>query len=233
VNWPPALALRAHPRARRVTLRLAADGSLRVTTPPRFNPRDLPGILEAKRPWIEARMAELAAAGRGAGWELPEEIRLLAVGAEYAVDRVQRPGAPARLTQSGPGRLLLAGDLEDRGRVGQALGAWLKAQAAARLSPWLRDLAREFSLPYDSAAVRAQRTRWGSCTRRGLINLNCRLLLLSPELCRYVLLHELCHTRHLNHSKEYWALLERVEPDCKVLDKKLAKARDFIPAWAE
>lgn len=64
--------------------------------------------------------------------------------------------------------------------------------------------------------VRCQRTRWGSCSAKGNVNLNC-LLMLCPESVRdYVVVHELCHRREMNHSPRFWAEVERVLPDYRV-----------------
>jgi len=81
--------------------------------------------------------------------------------------------------------------------------------------------------------VKSQRTRWGSCSRRKTISLNLKLLFIPQDLAQYVLIHELCHTVHLNHSQKFWALLTRHEPDCKNKEKELRSAGRFVPAWID
>jgi predicted metal-dependent hydrolase len=66
--------------------------------------------------------------------------------------------------------------------------------------PWLKRVSKKTGLSYAAASIR-QQTRWGSCSSRRLINLNARLLFLPPNLVTYVLVHELCHTKHLNTGK--------------------------------
>jgi predicted metal-dependent hydrolase len=91
--------------------------------------------------------------------------------------------------------------------------AWYRREAkhclAARLGPYARMLGVEPR----RISIRGQRTRWGSCSSQGTICLNWRLLLLPSDLCDYILVHELCHLRHLDHSVEFWSLVESVFPD--------------------
>ena len=80
-------------------------------------------------------------------------------------------------------------------------------------------------------SVRRQRTRWGSCSTQGTISLNVCLLFQSPAVVRYLMVHELCHRRHMNHSRRFWALVESFEPDWKPLDVELLQGWRKVPAW--
>jgi predicted metal-dependent hydrolase len=79
--------------------------------------------------------------------------------------------------------------------------------------------------------MRLQRTRWGSCSAQRTVSLNAALLLLEPELVRYLMVHELCHLRCLDHSRRYWRLVERFEPDFRTLDRRLTDAWPLLPPW--
>jgi predicted metal-dependent hydrolase len=88
----------------------------------------------------------------------------------------------------------------------------LRQQAARDLPARLRDLAAQHGYAVGPVTVRAQRSRWGSCSPTGRISLNWRLVQLPPSVSDYVMLHELAHLTHLNHSARFWKEVERICP---------------------
>jgi hypothetical protein len=97
-----------------------------------------------------------------------------------------------------------------------------RAEAKKTLIDRLYHLAQEHGFTYNSASVRNQRTRWGSCSQKNNISLNMKLVLLPKELIDYVILHELVHTRIHNHSKKFWAELDRYMENSKNMAKRLS-----------
>jgi predicted metal-dependent hydrolase len=100
-----------------------------------------------------------------------------------------------------------------------------RTEARRLLIGRLRELAERHGFQYNKVAVKNQRTLWGSCSSRNNINLNINLLRLPEELRDYVMLHELVHTRHRNHSREFWRALDRIVGSGKRLQRRLRAFR--------
>lgn len=102
--------------------------------------------------------------------------------------------------------------------------AELRRQAKAYLPGRLAELAAQHGFSYNQVRIKHNVSNWGSCSAKKNINLNLNLMRLPEELQDYVMLHELCHLKYMNHGKEFHALLESVCPDHKTLRTRL---RDY------
>jgi hypothetical protein len=87
----------------------------------------------------------------------------------------------------------------------------------------LQELAKEFGFSFNRVTVRNQATKWGSCSSKKNINLNYKLIKLPERLIDYIIIHELCHLIHLNHSRKYWNEVAKIIPDYKKLERELKK----------
>ena len=91
----------------------------------------------------------------------------------------------------------------------------LADQALEIISTRVEDFAKIIGVTYGNITIRNQKTRWGSCSSKGNLNFNCLLMFAPPEVLDYVVVHELCHRKQMNHSKAFWSEVEKVFPDYK------------------
>jgi len=85
----------------------------------------------------------------------------------------------------------------------------------SRIQPYLLQYSAFYGVTYNRVTIRSQKTRWGSCSSKKNLNFNCMLAAVPDRVVKYVVVHELCHLLEMNHSKKFWALVERAIPDYK------------------
>lgn len=232
-SFPPTYCVRVNGRARNVIIKLIPGRGIEVVLPRGVDAREVPLFLERKREWIEEGIRRLAAKGLSLAPQklvMPDEISFAATGESFEIRRV-RNRKPGLTLRRNAGKLQLSGtDWTELDEL-ELFKNFVRGEARKFLVPELQKLSSALNLPFGRVAIRSQRKRWGSCSVKGNINLNMKLMFLPFRLVRYILIHELCHTVHLNHSAKYWNLVRMVEPEVDELEKELAEAGRLIPEW--
>ena len=168
-------------RAKRMSIRLRADGEVVVTVPRVMPYAAAVTFLVANRQWVESARAKAAARREAAKDALAAET----------------PSPTAEYIEL------------------------LRSRAHSELPPRLAELAAANGFKYNKVFIKHNKSNWGSCSVRGNINLNLNLVRLPQELQDYVMLHELCHLRYMNHGPEFHALLESLCPNHLALRRRL------------
>lgn len=216
-------------RARRLSVRVYPGGRVEVVVPPGASASTVQKFVGMHRQWIDRRVEDLSAAADSVDEQQPAWIDLPAIGRSYAIDYQHSPGAT--IVHTADTRLLVRGALQNERGIASALRDWLTAVARDELGRALAEVARQGEFRYARVQIRRQRTRWGSCSASGTISLNMCLMFLRPQVVRYLLVHELCHTRHMNHSQRFWSLVAQHEPDYRTLDRELLRGWQSVPGW--
>jgi len=227
--WPPPYQIKKHRLARSVKLRIHPTSGLQITTPDRFNLADIPFVLEKHKAWISKHLLKIQPLPTT---ELPEQIFLATANQTWKVHYLACQ-AKLELIQRPLQELALVGKIADKKLCQEKLTAWVKEQAKIILSAQLNDISEKTRLPYQRLILRDQKTLWGSCTFRKSISLNYKLLFLPEHLTAHVMIHELCHTQHLNHSEAFWKLVAQHDPAWQEHRRALRRARQFVPGWCE
>jgi len=218
-------AVRVSPRARRLTARVHVGGRVEIVVPVGVNARAVRDFVQRFTPWIDRKVAAMQCFAEPAA-TVPRNIDLAFTRERFEVH--WHEAASRGLAQHGD-RLLVSAP--DHGQARLLLQGWLRRAAHERLAPPLLRLAGDLNYSVERVVIRCQRTRWGSCSTRGTVSLNCSLVFLRPEVVRYLFKHELAHTKHMNHSAGFWRLVESLEPDYRTLDRELLAGWRTVPLW--
>ena len=218
-----------NPRARKVWLKMRSCRGIEVVLPYRVSSSEVPSILERHRPWLLERLAELREKGEAPGQNpLPVRVDLPFLDRGYAVRYEEGPRAELHVGEGGLRVFLPPGEE----RVGPLLlQMWLADLGRCHLVPFCRELAQIHGVAISGVSVRNQSTRWGSCSARGGISLNAKLLMLPRELARHIVLHELCHVAHRNHGPAFKAALQALDPMTREHEQRISRAWDELPVW--
>jgi len=229
----PGIAVRESTRARRLSIRVFPRGRVEVVVPRRTRPADVEAFVSENRRWIARAIESFAADIDPESYRLPSRIELPAIGRRYVVAYRRRSGCVTVRHRELGDTLVLTGNTDDEAQSRRALRRWLNKVTRRQLEPWLEKLSATFGLPYARMQVRAQKTCWGSHSSRGTISLNLCLLFCRAAVVRYLLIHELCHSRFMDHSPGFWRLVRQCEPNYRRLDRELGESWRRVPGWLD
>lgn len=218
------------PRQRNMHLTVRPDGKLRVTCNRRRSRREILAFVEESRGFIERRVRELENTRRRfprKEWLSGETLLFLGERRPVEVvwtwtDRIKVTPLEHAVEISAP----LSCSREIRAK---AVREFFRRQARLHLGERVVSLSARMDLYPKALSVRGQTTRWGSCSSRGEVSLNMKLMCAPPGVIDYVIVHELAHIRHMNHGPAFWALVAQFDP--KYLEHQ-AWLREFEPEIA-
>lgn len=196
-----------------IAIRVDTAGAVSVRAPRGISQARLQAALHAKAAWIIKMQetmksrAEMAVLRIQDGETIPFRGDCLPVIVDQSVHAKR-----ISVTLAAGGIRFATPDLEDIHLEG-ALEKWYRAQAEIVVNQLVHAWQPLVGKAPNCLQIRSQKKRWGSCTSQGKILINWRVILLPPDVAEYVIVHELCHLHHLNHSSDFWESVRRVMPD--------------------
>lgn len=232
----PSYTIKHSAKAKHIRLKVTPQDGLAVVVPSGYDAAQIPALLHRKKEWIAEKLTEAADKRRFFEPEpvlhLPQHLPLRALREDWKVvyrELASKAGVGIQVAER---ELILTAAAFERSAVINKLKEWLRGKVRECLFPLTNAHALKGGFRINNLMVKSQRTRWASCSSQKNLTLNTKLLFLAPDLVRYVIIHELCHTVHMNHSGEFWRLVACHEPAYKVLDQQLREAWKGIPHWA-
>jgi hypothetical protein len=218
LSWKHGIAVKIvrRPRARRYLLRLEHDGTARLVIPRRGSRAEALRFLERSERWLLDRHRKWQA-------RAVEQPRVWRDGARFLYR-----GEETILHVGEDGRVRFADQeiaVPPRDDYREAVRGHLRRLAEDELPVRTMELAREHGIAVARVIVRGQKTRWGSCSARGTISLNWRLVQAPVSVRDYLIIHELMHRREMNHSARYWRQVAAACPDYRAAEAWLKRTR--------
>lgn len=221
-------------RSIRRTAALHIVGSdLQVRVPEHLGDERVAAILQQKRPWIRSKVAQLQQVSPPRPKELVSGESFPYLGRHYRL-KVQE-GRSVGLCLSG-GTIRATVRPTEQGqqreaRIRQFLEQWYRSRALERLQDKANRYAALIGVSPAGVSIRGFRSRWGSCDKRGRVVFNWQIIKAPHRIVDYVVIHELCHLIHPNHSKDFWQLVERHCPDFALSRSWLKDKAQVLLAW--
>lgn len=202
-------------RRRTIALSFNNEVELIVKAPIWMSTEDVEAFITRKSEWVDATRERLLNARQK---ELSMRIKLENGDILPYLDRkltltvVREERSRIKIRQLDDRVILYAGYEADYEYRRSQLEKWYRRQAAAVLEERARRYAEVLGVSYGKLHVKDQRSRWGSCSTRANLNFNWRIIMAPEAVCDYVIIHELCHLVHMDHSPEFWNLVGSIDP---------------------
>lgn len=232
----PPFTILENARAKRILVKFTDREGLVVFIPRGMDRDVITPILEKNRETIEKVINEKQERLRKAlahGELTPSRISFLAIRQTWEVLYKDSPSDSVACREKTGNVVEIEGPKQETRIIVGLLRDWLKEKARQHLRSTMEKEAQRCSLSFNKLQFRIQKTRWGSRSATGTISLNASLLFLEPHLVRHVMIHELCHTIHMNHSPNFWSLVSQFDPHWKSHRKILRQSSSRIPLWVQ
>lgn len=193
-------------------LSIAENGEVLVRAPLKMSDNEIERFVLKHERWIATRLERLKNART---LSLQDGEKLLLFGEEYEV----HTGKPSVETDK-----IFLPESNRKSALLRLIGTLAKE----KITPLVEETASRYGFTYSSVRISSARSRWGSCNKKGVLAFTRFLAFVKPELVRYVVVHELSHTRYFNHSKYFWREVENILPDWRSLRARLRAEEDCL-----
>jgi predicted metal-dependent hydrolase len=198
-------------KARYLRIQIKIKGEIEVILPPGFQVADAESVMQQKHSWIKKRL-ELIKRTENRFYLLGHEIKVTQ-NYDLFIKRHKISIKDHHLKIISP-----SGAIEDTVTI---YNTWLRKLAKKSLVARVHTIADNLNFEIGRISIRGQKTRWGSCSKTGNLSFNYNLLKFRKEVVDYVIIHELCHLKQMNHSEKFWKLVAGFSPNYKKLRKEL------------
>ncbi|HPF21514.1 MAG TPA: SprT family zinc-dependent metalloprotease [Syntrophomonas sp.] len=211
-------------RRRTMAIKIDPEGNVKVYAPQGTSDQAVGKMVESKAAWLCRNLAEIRSANAGAvSRHFTEGETFPFLGRDYPLQVKVKPAAQRITVTLEEDKFEVMTPVADEDIVRGAMEAWYRRSATEYINTRIHHFQSLLPVAPVRVTIRNQKTRWGSCSNRGSLNFNWRLMMAPAEVVDYVVVHELCHLLHPNHSKNFWNQVSAVLPDYRARQDWLKK----------
>jgi predicted metal-dependent hydrolase len=204
--------IRLSKKAKYLQLRITSTNELELIVPKRYSIKDGEKFIQGKIDWIKKYQKKIIHLNKNEFYLFGEKI---------IVEQYFNFFLTKYKIRFGKNILLAESPADSKITKEEIYYFYLRKMAKEYFYKRTQYLSELFGFNFKTIKIRGQKTRWGSCSSKGNLSFNYKLLQFRKEVIDYVIIHELCHTKELSHSPKFWRLVERFCPDYKILKKEL------------
>lgn len=212
-------------KAKYIRIKLSNSGALTLVVPAKTALKHGEEFIQSKVSWIEKQLKNIIVVPD----TLPESLTLKLLEEKWDIIYLEENIPQIHIIEESDFKLMIRGAISNKELIKKGINKWCQFKAKQVFKQMLDEIATSYNFHYRKLTVRSQKTRWGSCSQQKNINLNSKLLFLDNHIVRYVMIHELCHTIEMNHSKQFWSLVKNCDPNYMENRKNLKKDGSLIP----
>jgi predicted metal-dependent hydrolase len=213
-------------KARCLWLRVKNGSGLIVTVPRGYNINNVDSYLYTKSRWILRALDKINSIKHDQE-NNPSPNTIMYLGNSLNISKIHVENQSTELIRD-KNCLIVNIDSNNLNSQANQIEFWLKNQAIIYLNQRTRYFAEKMNLSYNKLSIRNQKSRWGSCSRNKNLSFNWKLIMTPEYILDYVVIHELCHLREMNHSRNFWNLVSQYCPDWKEYRKWLNKNSSYL-----
>lgn len=200
-------------KRKNMAIKIFPDGRVKIYAPSRYVESACLAFLESKKEWIQKHSMLGLEKKRASQKHYKTGESHLYMGVAFPLETKWKTGIKRPVVQLDENALVVYIPEENQISLKEVLENWYKAQAKEVFQARISHYATVTGLKPNRVAIKAQKTRWGSCSGKKNLNLNWHCIKAPLEVLDYVIVHELCHLVHMNHSHAFWTLVGQVMPD--------------------
>lgn len=203
---------RTHHKAKNLTIKIDDEGQVIVVTPRWYPKRKIDRFIEEKRDWIEKSLSKINSTKK----IIDSKTEIMIFGKKYSKEIVSDDSFAGGISLMDNKFIINQITAEESLYTSRKINRFLKNTAEKYLLPRTHQIGKHMKINFGNITLREQKSRWGSCSSLGNLNFNWRLVHHPTVVIDYVIVHELAHRIHLDHSSNFWSLVEKYHPDYRI-----------------